>query len=239
MQRGRASAIEITKYTAEYAPYVDVESEKDSIKTEYITEIRGVKYKGKLDDVFYLRTIDEICANYVCDDGTSFDVDLSKNRVVAVYFKYKKDKNMESISDRKKEIIAKGYVEEFINVEDYKMEVDKSDSSTWYIFTRYVGEFMTCEEVRVLVRDTGDISTFWAMEIGEFENVSLEGADGGKSEEALAEKIKELYGENVEYKINENFLFKTRENDIAMLYCINLTKQDGICERDFFIVLWE
>lgn len=230
---------EITKYTAEHAPYIDTEKERGSIKSEYIFKIRDVVYKGKLDDVFYLHSIDEICANYVCDDGTSFDIDLSKDKVIAMYFICKKDENKKGVTDAEKEEIATEYAKELIDIEEYKMEVDKSGSTNGYSFTRYIDDFKTCEEVRVFVKDTGDISSFWAMEIGEFKNVYLEGAEEKKSEEALASKIKELYGEKTDYDINENFLLKTRDGKLAMIYSINLTKEDGVEEREFFKVIWE
>ena len=229
----------ISKYTAEHLPYIEVDNKMDNIKKEYTTMIRGVEYCGKLDDVFYLNTIDEICANYMCDDGTSFDVDLSKDKVIAVYFKHNKDENKEVISDEKKETIATECAKEFIDIENYRVEIDKSGSGICYIFTRYVGEFKTCEEVRVFVKETGYISTIWTVELGEFDNVSLEGADDNKSEETLAEKIKKDYGEKSEYEVNDKFLIKTQKNEIAMLYNIDLTKENGMCERDFFIVLWE
>lgn len=41
------------------------------------------------------------------------------------------------------------------------------------------------------------------------------------------------------YEINENFLIKTRDGKLAMFYSIDLTKEDGICEREFFKVIWE
>lgn len=226
---------QITKYIAEDIPYVDVE--KESVKEEYTAKIRDIEYKGKLDDVFFLNSIDEICANYVCDDGTSFDVDLSKDKVVAVYFNIEKDENKKILSEDEKEKIATEYAKEFVNIEEYKMNIDNGTSC--YIFTRYVDEFMTCEEVRVFVKDTGEISAVWIMELGEFENVNLGGADGEKSEEALSDKIKEMYGEKSEYEINENFLIKTRDGKLAMFYSIDLTKEDGICEREFFKVIWE
>ena len=226
----------VASYIAEHSP--SIECEKDNVKKEYTANIRGVEYNGRLDDVFYLNSIDEICANYICDDGTSFDVDLSKDKVVAVYFNIEKNESKDKLSEDEKEKIATEYAKDFVNIEEYKMNIDTNGISC-YIFTRYVDEFMTCEEVRVFVKDTGEISAVWIMELGEFENVNLGDADGKKSEEALSDKIKEMYGDKSGYEINENFLIKTRDDKIAMFYSVDLTKEDGICEREFFKVIWE
>ena len=94
--------MEISDYRSEYMPYLDVEEEKDNIKTEYVTTINNAEYVGKIDKAYYSYGIDEICVNYLCEDGTSFDVDLSKDKVIAVYFQHKKDENIESIEDEQK-----------------------------------------------------------------------------------------------------------------------------------------
>ena len=111
--------------------------------------------------------------------------------------------------------------------------------SNCYIYTKYLGNIKTCEEVRVYVKNNGEISKYWAIELGEFDNLIIKNFDEKKSEEALYGKITEIYGGEPEYEINESMLIRTRDDELAMLYSCNILKVDGTYERQFFTVILE
>ena len=176
--------------------YEDPEAEKEltiNINGEYVT--------GTYWDTILRRPEIYTSASYNFDGGTFL---VNEIGTLVVYLLSSSDELNEPspvpLTQERCEMNAIAFLEEFVDLTHYRMEVEREEDLNRYVFTftKYLNNIPTTDFVEVCVLDNGKIKYFTSINLGVVPSASNIMFDYHKAEQAVYQKLDTIYAEEKE-----------------------------------------
>ena len=229
--------------------------DKAKVKEEKIIVFNNNEYEAKRSDKKINKTVHlpYAVAEYKTESGESFSVNVDTGEVVE-YIYGNVDKKGADISDTDREKIAEGYANEIRNVEEYKMNYEEMSGFYIYDYVKYVKNFKTTDEIKVILLGDGTLYMFCSYTLGEFdeldemyevdeENYYERGPYLEKSQvlAATTAEVKKQFGDTVFFEEKEIVIVKKRDGEFAVLVIVDVFDENGeaVAIRERYYVTWE
>ncbi len=186
----------------------------------------GVTYHGKYDrtsitvpNTYFKHRYngEKIFFNINADTGALTDI---------MFIDELADKSTLSESECKK--IADDIAKQYISIDEYKSETYTQTirENSLYRFTYYreISGYMTSDLLIVSVDGNGNISSFGMNMINSFKDVQSISLDTEKSNEAIDNKLKQIYADNsnrISYNVKNTCLTRLEDDSCAIVYTIS------------------
>ena len=152
--------------------------------------------------------------------GIDIDIDIDSQEDAAKYtLDYCRD-------------VAEKFLENYIKVRDYEVEVIDNGTSYIYRYTRYIDGIRTCEGASVSVSaSTGKIRSFSSAMLGSFndkdESVILSAVEKIESASSteLEKKLNHIYSDLILYNIKDKIIVRLKDGSIGIVYEVSVVEK--------------
>ena len=162
---------------------------------------------------------------------TGIEVYFSGNRFTGIHFgnlllDYDNYNSKDDIIDESKALVkAKNVVQQYIDIDEYKIDIRKNqvlgmpETSLYRVsFIKEKGGFDTSDEAIVTITSKGDIRTLSLYDIGLYDDIKIPSVDESKLQKSIETKINTIYEKTPQKisSIKKQFICLSPENELVV-----------------------
>ncbi len=209
-------------------------------KTIDIT-FEGIEIKGEYNETGYMPYYHCDYDEYIYTDeaGTEYRVGINvKSGEPVTYMRLRKAKLSLDESERntrdERLAIAKEYVEkytegEYVLIEEFERPWTTEDIRHTFIFSKKIGEYLTCDEVSISINSSGelcDISFQFAPSMKGIEKLNV---NMDKANSSLSSRLDEVLNDGYTGRVEEQRVVRLKNGRYGILYDVEIQKNGIGC----------
>ena len=164
--------------------------------------------------------------------GFKFEINASTGELTDILF-YNTDTLTPKYDQAACKQIADAIVVEYIDINDFQVEVKVHDDSYTFDYCRMVNGYRTTDELVITINCEGNVSSFGYFTLNDFEICNSASVDANKAEQVVFEKLDSIYPANAKRtgsEIQSVVLVKMEDGSIAFYYTMSNSFRDGNME---------
>ena len=215
---------------------------KSTVEKEKSVFFQGINYQAEYKKSTLASSRHNMTDIYY-NTETGVEIYFSGNRFAGIHFghlllDYDDYNAKDNIIDESKALeMAKTVVQQYIDINEYKIEISENNvlgmPETYLYrvsFIKEKGGFETSDEAIVSITSKGDIRTLSLYDIGIFDDINVPIVDASKLQESIQTKIDKIYEKMQTHEIlsiKKQFLSLSPEKDVVLVSEIEVKIDDS------------